>query len=189
MKTYVLNRDWTMFSKGELFKKNDDGCTIYTLISNEDILARIPDEYLDEKSHTWRPGSGEMYYYIDHDTAVKATDFCDCYANDEGRVAIGNYFETNEEGRRMRDWLEARQMLINSGAKFTNRTDGTWYSVRYNKTNNVLDVYRHISRNDLYVGAKVLCFTDNQLAKDSIEKYKENWLVYLGVEEKSGKES
>ena len=91
MKTYALNRDWTMFSKGELFKKNDDGCTIYTLISN--------------------------------------------------------------------------------------------------KTDNVLDVYRHISRNDLYVGAKVLCFTDNRLAKDNIEKHKENWLVYLGVKEKSGEES
>lgn len=84
----------------------------------------------------------------------------------------------------MRDWLEARQMLINSGAKFTNRTDGTYYSVRYNKTDNVLDVYRHISRNDLYVGAKVLCFTDNQLAEDSIEKHKDNWLIYLDVKEK-----
>lgn len=188
MKTYRLNRDWAMFSKGELFKKNDDGCTTYTLISNEDILARIPDEYLDE-NRTWRPGSGEVYYYIDDDTAVEATDFYDGDSDDEGRIAIGNYFKTDEEGRRMRDWLEARQMLINSGAKFTNRTDRTYYSVRYNKTDNVLDVYRHISRNDLYVGAKVLCFTDNQLAEDSIEKHKENWLVYLGIKERSGEES
>ena len=35
MKTYVLNRDWTMFSKGELFKKANDGCALYTLMSNE----------------------------------------------------------------------------------------------------------------------------------------------------------
>lgn len=189
MKTYVLNRDWTMFSKGELFKKVDDGRVLYALISNEDILAIIPDEYLDERSHAWRPGHDEEYYYIDDDTTVEATVFCDCNSDDKGRLAIGNCFETDEEGRRMRDWLEARQMLINSGAKFTNRTDGTYYSVRYNKADNILDVYRHISRNDLYVGAKVLCFTDNQLAEDSIEKHKENWLVYLGVKEKSGEES
>lgn len=183
MKTYVLNRDWTMFSKGELFEKADDGCGLCTLISNEDILARIPDEYLDEQSHAWRPSHNEMYYYIDDDTTVEVEDFYDGDADDEGRIAIGNYFKTDEEGGHMRDWLEARQMLINSGAKFTNKTDRTYYSVRYNKTDNVLDVYRHISRNDLYVGAKVLCFTDNQLAEDSIEKHKDNWLVYLGVKE------
>lgn len=189
MKTYKLNRDWTMFSEGELFEKADDECVLYTLVSNEDILARIPDEYLDEQSHAWRPGHNETYYYIDDNTAVEATVFYDCDADDEGRLAIGNFFETDEEGGRMRDWLEARQMLINSGAKFTNRADGTCYSVRYNKTDNTLDVYRHIYKNDLYVGAKVLCFTDNQLAEDSIEKHKENWLVYLGVKEKSGGES
>lgn len=188
MKTYKLNRDWTMFSEGELFEKADDDCVLCTLVSNKDILARIPDEYLDVQSHAWRPGHNETYYYIDDDTAVEATDFYDRDADDEGRLAIGNFFETDEEGRRMRDWLKARQRLIDSGAKFTNRTDGICYSVRYNKTGNILDVYRHIYKNDLYVGAKVLCFTDNQLAEDSIEKHKENWLVYLGVKEKSGGE-
>ena len=184
MKTYKLNRDWTMFSKGELFEKADDGCVLYTLVSNEDILARIPDEYLDVQSHAWRPGHGETYYYIDDDTAVEMTDFYDSDADDEGRLVIGNYFETDEEGRRMRDWLEARQMLINSGAKFTNGAGRAYYSIRYNKTDNILDVYRYASKNDIYVGAKVLCFTDNQLAEDSIEHHKDDWLIYLDVKEK-----
>lgn len=61
MKTYVLNRDWAPFSKGELFK-DYCGNGLYNLNSNEDVLVKIPDEYLDEQNHVWRPKDDEMYF-------------------------------------------------------------------------------------------------------------------------------
>lgn len=58
MKTYILNRDWAPFSEGELFKKGDDGCALYALVSNEAVSVKIPEEYLDERRYVWRPNEG-----------------------------------------------------------------------------------------------------------------------------------
>lgn len=105
MKTYALNRDWTMFSKGELFKKNDDGCTIYTLISNEDILARIPDEYLDEVDNGgyWKPKAHERYYFIDDGGAVDGDTFDPDVIYDNDRLLVGNCFRVEKDARAMAD--------------------------------------------------------------------------------------
>lgn len=186
---YELKKDWSSFKAGEKFTTSDyDG--LYKLVNDDGklVLAKIQPDLLTvvDGCHAWRPNEDGAYHYIDDDGIVLNEEY---YINDDhtdkGRLAIGNCFKTAQEANSMCDWLKARQRLIDSGARFTNRTDGIYYSVRYNKTDNVLDVYRHISRNDLYVGAKVLCFTNNRLAEDSIEKHKENWLTYLGVKEKS----
>lgn len=184
MKTYVLNRDWAPFSKGELFK-DCCGNGLYNLNSNEDVFIKIPDEYLDEKNHAWQPSHDEVYYFIDDDTAVEATDFYDGDHDDKGRLAIGNCFETDEEGRRMLDWLKARQNLINSGAEFTNDIDVAKprYGVWYHKSGGRLGTYCRISSSSDCLRDKGLCFDSEKLALDSIERCKEDWLVYLGVKE------
>lgn len=46
-------------------------------------------------------------------------------------------------------------------------------------------VYCRISSNSDYLCDKGLCFDNEQQAEDSIKQRKEDWLVYLGVKEKS----
>lgn len=184
MKNYKLNRDWTPFSIGELFKKGDDGCALYTLASNEDILVKIPDEYLDELGYAWRPKDDEMYFYIDADEVMGENCFSEYDHCDMGRLATGNCFKTNKEAKNMRDWLKARQNLINSGAQFINDVNKTYYSVWYCKPTNKLETYRSGSGYDDYIREKLLCFDSEQLAEDSIEHHKDDWLIYLDVKEK-----
>jgi hypothetical protein len=91
MRTYVLNRDWAPFSKGELFK-DYRGNGLYNLNSNEDVLVKIPDEYLDEQNHVWRPKDDEMYFYIDADEVMDEDYFSEYDHCDIGRLATGNCF-------------------------------------------------------------------------------------------------
>lgn len=182
-KTYVLNRDWVPFSKGELFK-DYCGNGLYNLNGNEDVLVKIPDEYLDEQNHVWRPKNDEMYFYIDADEVMDEDYFSEYDHYDTGRLATGNCFKTNEEAKNMRDWLKVRQNLINSGAQFTNDINKTYYSVWYCKPTNKLEAYRSSSGHDDYIREKLLCFDSEQLAEDSIEHHKDDWLIYLDVKEK-----
>nr|DAU13314.1 MAG TPA: hypothetical protein [Caudoviricetes sp.] len=186
MKTYKLNRDWTMFSKGELFKKVDDGCMLYTLVSNNDILARIPDEYLDEQSHAWRPNEDGAYHYIDSDGMVcNEKYYIEGYHTDECRLAIGNCFKTAQEANDMRDWLKARQKLINSGAEFINSVgvddeDIAYYGVAFDKIKGKLHTIKCCSIGD-DVFEKRLYFLNEDVAWESIRDYRSDWLTYLGV--------
>jgi hypothetical protein len=84
----------------------------------------------------------------------------------------------------MRDWLKARQNLINSGAQFTNDINKTYYSVWYCKPTNKLEAYRSSSGYDDCIREKLLCFDSEQLAEDSIEHHEDDWLIYLDVKEK-----
>ena len=190
MKTYVLNRDWTMFSKGELFKKVDDGCVLYALISNEDILARIPDEYLDEQNHVWRPKDDEMYFYIDADEVMDEDYFSEYDHCDIGRLATGNCFKTKEEAKNMRDWLKARQRLIDGGAEFMNGVgvdseDIAYYGVAFDKTRGILHTIKCFNIGDDVFEKKLYFLTEDD-AEKSIRDYRDDWLTYLDVKEKVG---
>ncbi len=185
MKTYKLNRDWTMFSEGELFKKADDDCVLCTLVGNEDILARIPDKYLDEQIHAWRPNEDGAYHYIDSDGIVLNEEYyIENDHTDKGRLAIGNCFKTAQEANDMRDWLKARQRLIESGARFVNALDVDSDEVKYFEV--YLDGYSTLQVSECYlrknvVVEKSLCFSNRELAKQSIKEHKDDWLTYLGV--------
>jgi hypothetical protein len=91
----------------------------------------------------------------------------------------------------MRAWIKARQNLIKSGARFINALDvdssQSYYSVYYTIDRGDLVIEdAYIGENT--VGDKRLYFDDRQLADKSIREHKDDWLVYLGVKEKSGEE-
>lgn len=183
MKTYVLNRDWAPFKKGDVFSRDDDSSEIYVLKDNDAVLARVPDGYLDEQGCAWRPGEGETYYFIDNDGTVNADDYAQHNAVDMGRLSIGNCFRTEEEANAVATWLKARKRLIDSGAKFSNGAGKTCFGVWYSQPCNRLGTYCRTSNEDSHLRDKGLCFDDEQQAEDSIKRHKEDWLIYLGVKE------
>lgn len=193
MKTYVLNRDWAPFSKGDSFKGDGERDKLYALANNDAVLAKVPDGYLDEQGESciWRPGEYETYYLVDDSGMVDANNFHQHDAVDNGRLRIGNCFKTLKEAKAMCNWIKARQNIINSGAKFINTID-------VDSSQSYYGVYYTIDRGDLViedayigentVGDKRLYFDDRQLADKSVREHRDDWLVYLGVNEKSGEE-
>ena len=190
MKTYVLNRDWAPFSKGDLFKGDGADDKLYTLASNNTVLVKIPDGYLDEygQHYAWHPDNDEPYYFLTDTAEIGEELFSAKDVTHEDRLAICNCFKTLKEAEDMRKWLYARRDLIRSGAKFVNKADGSLPSVRYSKRANKLEVYYPICHDDDYLYHKMLCFIGASIAERSIERCKDDWLVYLGVKEKSGEE-
>ena len=193
MKTYKLNRDWAMFSEGELFKKGDDGCALYTLASNGNILAKIPADLLGEVGNDdhWKPKAHERYYFIDDAGDVDVDTFCSDTNYDNNRLAIGNCFRIEEDALEMVKWLKTRQRLIESGARFVNSSDVTvndskrFYTVYLTMNDTKLRVDDAYFSKDV-VRDKVMCFDDRGVALKSIEEHRDDWLTYLGVGEEDG---
>jgi hypothetical protein len=192
MIVYKLKKDWSSFKAGDKFTASSYG-NLYQLVNDDNkfVLAKIQPDLLTVvgSSHTWRPSEVGSYHYIDSDGIVLNEEYyIEDDHTDKGRLAIGNCFKTAKEANNMRDWLKARQNLINSGARFINTIDVVFSQSYYN-------VYYAIDRGNLViedayvgentVGDKRLYFNDRQLADRSIKDHRDDWLTYLGVKEKS----
>ena len=194
---YKLNEDWSSFKAGDKFATSSYG-NLYQLVNDDGkladgklVLAKIQPDLLTvvDSGHVWRPNEEGAYHYIDSDGVVLNEEY---YVKndhtDKGRLAIGNCFKTTQEANSMRDWLKARQNLINSGARFINTIDvvfsQSYYSVYYviDRGDLVIE-YAYVGENT--VGDKRLYFNDRQLADRSIKERRDDWLTYLGVKEKS----
>lgn len=107
---------------------------------------------------------------------------------DKGRLVIGNCFKTAKEANSMRDWLKARQSLIDSGARFINLTNAddedSYYRVIFDKSDDKLKV-TGVGIYGTIVYEEKLVFSSRELAEQSIKEHKDDWLTYLGVKEKS----
>lgn len=187
MKYYRLNKDWYPFKEGDKFEYDDKGDGRCTLVSNDAVSACIPSNYLDElPGSSWKPEDGECYFYINDTGDYRTTLYYESSNYDKGRRSIGNYFKTREDAEAAANWLKARHNLIESGAVFMNASDadegGAYYNVTIDKDSRELMV-RQVYSLDNYVSDRALYFDDCESAKISIKEHKENWLIYLGVNE------
>ena len=201
MIVYELKEDWSSFKAGERFTTssydnlyklvNDDG----KLADGKLVLAKIQPDLLTvvDGGHAWRPSEDGSYHYIDSDGMVLNEEY---YIKDDhtdkGRLAIGNCFKTAKEANDVRDWLKARQKLVESGAMFVNALDVDSDEVKhfevYLDGDGMLLVSECYLRKNIVV-EKSLCFSNRELAKQSIKEHKDDWLTYLGVKEKSDSNS
>ena len=180
---YRLKEDWEPFDKGAEFTYDEDG--IYMLKANDKVMAEIPVDLLEVVGNKrWKPEKKDTYYHLYSSGSIGSTMFYPGSDGDEGRLVIGNYFRTEEDALEMVKWLEARQRLIESGARFINSRD-------INASENCFNVYFSVNEgelmvNDVFLGknavfSRELYFDDKQLAERSIEEHKDDWLTYLGV--------
>ena len=192
MTIYELKKDWSSFKAGERFTTSSYG-NLYKLVNDDGklVLAKIQPDLLTvvDGGHAWRPNEDGAYHYIDSDGIVLNEEYyIEDDHTDKGRLAIGNCFKTAQEANNVRDWLKARQNIINSGARFINALDIDSDDVE------LFDVYLDgdgmLLASECYlrksiVVEKSLCFSNRELAKQSIKEHKDDWLTYLGVKEKS----
>lgn len=183
---YRLKEDWEPFDKGAEFTYDEDG--IYILKANDKVMAEIPVDLLEVVSNKrWKPEKKDVYYHLYSSGSIGSTMFFPGSDGDEGRLAIGNCFKTEEEALSMAKWLEARQRLIESGAEFINSVavddeDVAYYGVVFDKTRGKLHTIKCYSIGD-DVFEKKLYFLNEDVVEKSIKDYRSDWLTYLGVKE------
>jgi hypothetical protein len=194
---YKLKEDWSSFKAGEKFTASSYG-NLYQLVNDDGeladgklVLAKIQPDLLDKvgDGDYWKPKAHEHYYFIDDAGDVDVDTFCLTTNYDNNRFALGNCFKTKEDAQAMVAWLKARQRLIESGAIFMNASDAdkgsAYYNVTFDKDSCEL-MARQVYSLDNYVADRALYFDDCESAKISIKEHKDDWLIYLGVKEKSG---
>lgn len=188
MKYYKLVNDIPMFKKGDLFFIHpEEGCLLQkdtlrlayhkkTLEKNPEILKEwfevAPEEY-----KRWRAGNNGKYWYLD---GYGSVDYCyeDIGNEEDNSYDIGNYFRTEEEAKVYKEYLLARQVLLDDaeGGKWKRESSpwiecSNWYAC-YNGSLQewVLDRSLSYCQGSIY-------FKNKEALRESLKIHKEQWEI------------
>lgn len=131
MKYYKLTNNIPMFKKGDLFFIHpEEGCLLQkdtlrlayhkeTLEKNPEILKDWFEEIEESEGRRWRAKYGEEYYHVDsHGNVICNIDLETKL--DDYHYSIGDYSKVEEEAEAYKEYLIARQVLLDDaeGGKF-----------------------------------------------------------------------
>ena len=180
MKYYKLLNDIPMFKKGDLFFIHpEEGCLLQKdtlrLVYHKKTLEKNPEilkewfEVAPEEYKRWRAGNNGKYWYLD---GYGSVDYCYEGIGDEvdNSYDIGNYFKTEAEAEAYKEYLIARQVLLDDAE------GGKWV-----KGGNNLYVFH----NGIYFGIAdtvnyrpgTVNFQSREALEKSLEEHKEQWEI------------
>lgn len=183
MKYYKLKNDIPMFKKGDLFFIHpEEGCLLQkdtlrlayhnkTLEKNPEILKEwfevAPEEY-----KRWRAGNNGKYWYLD---GYGSVDYCyeDIGDEEDNSYDIGNYFRTEEEAEVYKEYLIARQVLLDDAEGGTWVENGkNWHAFYDTNT----ETYARVSSESYYYPG-VIYFKDVENLYKSLKEHEEQWEI------------
>ena len=190
MKRYKLLKDLPTFKAGEIFYisetgnllRESDNVPAYswtTLDKFPNILTDWFEEIKDESTR-WKPETDQKYSFIRTSGYVY-----DCiWTNDsidDGRFEIGNCFQTEEEAKRVVEYLKALAVVRGDATTKFTKDRNNWY-VYYDT--NLNSLMSSISCSMLDNGIFGLpYFAMREDAQRSIEQHRSEWLTIFGVKE------
>ena len=191
MKRYKLLKDTPAFKAGTECYIEEAGnmvpCRgISYIIVHKDQLEKnlnILDDWFEEinESTRWKPEKFQNYYHVGGDGFVYSDTWANGSAVDNGRLDIGNCFQTEEEAKKVSEYLKALAVVRGDAiSKFT-KDRNNWY-VYYDTNFNSLR--SSISCTMLDNGIFGLpYFATREDAQGSIELHKNEWLTIFGIKE------
>ena len=183
MKYYKLLKDVPMFKEGDLFFIHpEEGCLLQkdtlrlayhkkTLEKNPEILKEwfevAPEEY-----KRWRAGNNGKYWYLD---GYGSVDYCyeDIGDEEDNSYDIGNYFRTEEEAEVYKEYLIARQVLLDDaeGGKWIEDSKN-WHAF-YDTPSETYAIASGMS----YYFPGVVCFKNGGSLYKSLKEHEEQWEI------------
>ena len=183
MKYYKLKNDIPMFKKGDLFFIHpEEGCLLQkdtlrlayhnkTLEKNPEILKEwfevAPEEY-----KRWRAGNNGKYWYLD---GYGSVDYCyeDIGDEEDNSYDIGNYFRTEEEAEVYKEYLLARQVLLDDaeGGKWIEDSKN-WHA----SYDTITETYARVSGMSYYFPGMII-FKDKESLLKSLEEHEAQWEI------------
>lgn len=169
--------------KGDLFFIHpEEGCLLQkdtlrlayhkkTLEKNPEILKEwfevAPEEY-----KRWRAGNNGKYWYLD---GYGSVDYCyeDIGDEEDNSYDIGNYFRTEEEAEVYKEYLLARQVLLDDaeGGKWIEDSKN-WHAF-YDTTSETYAIASGMS----YYFPGVVCFKNGGSLYKSLKEHEEQWEI------------
>lgn len=192
MKRYKLKKDTPAFKAGTECYIEEAGHMVpcrgisYTIV-HKDQLEKNPNILTDwfeeiKESTRWKPEKFQSYYHVGGDGFVYSDTWANGSAVDNGRFEIGNCFKTEEEAKRVAEYLKALAVVRGDSTSEFARDRNNFY-VYYDIISNHLAV--GVSFYDLENGIFGLpYFATTKDAQRSIEQHKNEWLTIFGFEEK-----
>lgn len=188
MKHYKLLKDLPTFKAGDEFEINNRGDLVFvggteepkdgktlvayagsTLEKFPNILIDWFEEIEESKNKRWRAKENGGHYFVD--------DWGDVdYNYDAGfppstfRYNIGNYFKTEEEAEAYKEYLLAKQVLLDDAK------GGRWAKDRSN-WHASYDVIRWVSYWSYNYNPGQIYFKDEESLEKSLEEHKDQWEI------------
>ena len=187
MKHYKLLKDLPTFKAGDEFEINNRGDLVFvrgtqevkegqTLIAyTNSTLEKFPNiledwfEEMSEQYKRWRAKENERYYFVD-DWGDVDYDYDVGFPPSTFRYNIGNYFKNEEEAETYKEYLLAKQVLLDDaeGGGFI-RGNENWY-VSYDVLGWGLSWTYNYSPSRIY-------FKDKESLEKSLEEHKDQWEI------------
>lgn len=192
MKRYKLKKDLPTFELGDEFILKEgiglqhvlegcDGAIVYTE-ATLDKFPNIMTDWFEEVNEPtrWKPEKeGEAYYYVGNTGDVYSSSW-NYFTIDQGRFEIGNCFQTEEEAKRVVEYLKALAVVRGDATTKFVKGGSNWF-VYFDTNSNSLktdyDVYATI--NGIF---GLPYFATIEDAQRSIELHKKEWLTIFGIE-------
>lgn len=192
MKRYKLKKDTPAFKAGTECYIEEAGNMVpcrgisYTIVHKDQLEKNlnILGDWFEEinESTRWKPEMGQTYYHVGGDGRVYDDTWVNDSAVDNGRFEIGNCFKTEEETRRVIEYLKVLAVVRGDATVEFTKGKSNWY-VYYDTDSNSLE--SSISRSMLDNGIFGLpYFSTVDDARRSIKQHKNEWLTIFGVKEK-----
>lgn len=184
MKKFKLLKDTPTVKAGTIFVEEGDnfndykelvqvvpyGCpnrpffVVKEIINFDDWFEEIPEKY-----ERWRGGIGDVYYFLNVDVRHEIDTHDDI---DDYRYISGNYFKTEEDAEAYKEYLIARQVLLDDahGGRFSYGEDN-WCPCYSETSHNWVS----ISGNTYYPGT--IYFKTREALEESLKNHKDQWEI------------
>ena len=156
----------------------------YTIV-HKDQLEKNPNILTDwfeeiNESTRWKPDVDQEYYCLGSDGSVANDDWVG-YNIDYNRFEIGNCFQTEEEAKRVAEYLKALAVVRGDATSEFAKYNDNW-SIGYDSEHKSIDAFcnPYTARNGIF-GLPYFATEDD--AKRSIELHRNEWLTIFGVKE------
>lgn len=191
MKRYELKKDTPAFKAGTECYIEEAGNMVpcrgisYTIV-HKDQLAKNPSILTDwfeeiNESTRWKPEMCRDYYYVSSSGAVYDDAWSDTPNIDHDRFDIGNCFQTEEEAKRVVEYLKALAVVRGDATSEFVKYNDNWF-IGYDPEHKSIDAFcnPYTARNGIF---GLPYFATEEDARRSIEQHKNEWLTIFGIDE------
>ena len=187
MKRYKLLKDTPTLKAGTIFMEEGDNFNDYKelvqvvpygcpnrpffVVSEIDNFDDWFEEIHDDKR--WRAEYGEKYWCTDGNGGIYSSTE-DGHKADNYRFCTGNYFKTEEDTEAYKEYLLAKQKLIDSAKGYKPVLDGHNHYLEY--CNGAFTKHFSVYETTTYTPG-VIYFKYQEDAEESFKKYRDEWEI------------